>query len=268
MSSCFHNQDEEEESGRNDTPKTLNVETDIQQPLYKMALHFLRLASLLQFHLFGDPLPTNSISNSDYEEFFELCSYLNISSEPKFDVQLDPPAVIGVWCREFRVFLDRSPLVARGLLLQHQTWRGPRLLTLPHSFDTLFQFYHHKSCPQCNSVPKEPSLCLVCGTLVCLRENCCKGESVHEAVQHSIDCGAGTAIFLGVNSSFIIVIRGKRACLWGSVYLDAFGEEDRELKRGKPLFLSKERYTLLESQWLSHRFDHTNKKWIWHRDAL
>ena len=135
--SCY--QDEEEESGRSDSTKTLNVETDIQQPLYKMALHFLRLASLLQFHLFGDPLPANSISNSDYEEFFELCSYLNISCEPKFDVHLDPPAVIDVWCREFRVFLDRSPLVARGLLLQHQTWRGPRLLTLPHSFDTLFQ---------------------------------------------------------------------------------------------------------------------------------
>ena len=49
-------------------------------------------------------------------------------------------------------------------------------------------------------------------------------------MQHSIDCGAGTAIFLAVNSSTIIVIRGKRACLWGSVYLDAFGEEDRELK--------------------------------------
>ena len=26
------------------------------------------------------------------------------------------------------------------------------------------------------------------------------------------------------------VIRGKRACIWGSIYLDAFGEEDRELK--------------------------------------
>lgn len=49
-------------------------------------------------------------------------------------------------------------------------------------------------------------------------------------LQHSIDCGAGTAIFLAINSSTIIVIRGKRACLWGSVYLDAFGEEDRELK--------------------------------------
>lgn len=39
-------------------------------------------------------------------------------------------------------------------------------------------------------------------------------------------------------------------------------------RRGKPLFLSAGRYQLLEQQWLAHRFDHTNKKWVWHRDAL
>lgn len=54
-------------------------------------------------------------------------------------------------------------------------------------------------------------------------------------MQHSIDCGAGTAMYLVVTSSYVIVIRGKRACLWGSVYLDSFGEEDRELKY-KPFF--------------------------------
>jgi len=48
--------------------------------------------------------------------------------------------------------------------------------------------------------------------------------------QHAYSCGAGTAMFLVVTSSYVIVIRGKRACLWGSVYLDSFGEEDRELK--------------------------------------
>lgn len=55
---------------------------------------------------------------------------------------------------------------------------------------------------------------------------------MHEAVRHSIDCGAGTSPFLAVNSATIVVIRGKRACIWGSIYLDAFGEEDRELKYG------------------------------------
>ena len=85
----------------------------------------------------------------------------------------------------------------------------------------------------CQHVPKDPTICLLCGVMVCLREACCRapsGEAMHEAVRHSIDCGAGTAPFLAVNSATIVVIRGKRACIWGSIYLDAFGEEDRELK--------------------------------------
>lgn len=48
--------------------------------------------------------------------------------------------------------------------------------------------------------------------------------------QHSINCGGGTGIFLVVTSTYIIVIRGRRACLWGSLYLDDYDEEDRDLK--------------------------------------
>ena len=48
--------------------------------------------------------------------------------------------------------------------------------------------------------------------------------------QHSVACGAGTGVFLIVNSSVIIVVRGSRAAIWGSVYLDQHGEEDRDLK--------------------------------------
>lgn len=49
-------------------------------------------------------------------------------------------------------------------------------------------------------------------------------------LQHSQNCGAGTGIFLLINASVIIIIRGHRFCLWGSVYLDAHGEEDRDLR--------------------------------------
>ena len=48
--------------------------------------------------------------------------------------------------------------------------------------------------------------------------------------QHALDCGRGTGIFLIVLSSVIIIIRAERVCIWGSVYLDSFGEEDRDLK--------------------------------------
>ncbi|KNC26424.1 hypothetical protein FF38_03328, partial [Lucilia cuprina] len=86
--------------------------------------------------------------------------------------------------------------------------------------------------------------------------------------RHTITCGGGIGIFLVVTSTYIIVIRGRRACLWGSLYLDDFDEEDRDLKRGKPLYLSRDRFNLLESQWLSHKFAHTKHTWVFHRDLL
>lgn len=49
-------------------------------------------------------------------------------------------------------------------------------------------------------------------------------------LQHSMQCGGGTGIFLVVPSTYIIVIRGRRACLWGSLYLDDYFEEDRDLR--------------------------------------
>ncbi|MGH0151976.1 UNVERIFIED_CONTAM: hypothetical protein FKN15_021349 [Acipenser sinensis] len=85
---------------------------------------------------------------------------------------------------------------------------------------------------------------------------------------HSQHCGAATGIFLLINASVIIIIRGHRFCLWGAVYLDAHGEEDRDLRRGKPLYLCEERYKVLEQQWVSHTFDHINKRWGPHYNGL
>ena len=122
----------------------------------------------------------------------------------------------------------------------------------------------------CNRVPKDPTVCLMCGTFLCLRGQCCKRSSTEpfETVLHAQSCGGGTGVFLVVNSSTIVVIRGKRACIWGSFYLDAFGEEDKDLRRGKPLFLHPERFQLLEHQWQTHKFDHTSRRWMFHKDAL
>lgn len=63
------------------------------------------------------------------------------------------------------------------------TWMGPRLLKLPHLYDDVFQYYHGRACHRCHGVPRETSVCLVCGTVVCLKENCCKTNHIYEAVQ-------------------------------------------------------------------------------------
>jgi len=239
-------------------------------------LNFMRIASILRHYIYGDTLP--DIWEADWE-FTRLSQFLGmadvdisgrLTSGPCLGWLTSPANLCYYWCREIGSFAVKSYLSARKLILINSSWKQPQLLRLPKNYDAIFQFYYKRVCTNCEKVPKDPSICLLCGVMVCLKEACCKSSVSGdlEAVRHSIECGAGTAPFLAVNSATIVVIRGKRACIWGSIYLDLFGEEDRELKRGKPLFLSLERYHFLESQWLTHRFDHTNRKWIWHRESL
>lgn len=68
-------------------------------------------------------------------------------------------------------------------LLPTINWMGPRLVRLPHLYDDLFQYYHNKVCGRCLGVPRETSVCLLCGTVVCLKENCCTTSGIFEAVQ-------------------------------------------------------------------------------------
>ncbi|XP_054287000.1 E3 ubiquitin-protein ligase Ubr3-like isoform X1 [Macrosteles quadrilineatus] len=264
--------DEARDSQELPTVDRAAVENQIQQ----LCLPFLRIAALLRHHLYEQELPKIHTESS---EFVILVYYLELV-EGGMTLELFNAAValswpeptgchLLAWTRQLSEFINHNQVTARSFLSeQHLVWHQPRLLSLPELYDKIFQYYHRRQCSQCHSVPRETSVCLVCGALVCLKENCCKQLNVCEAVQHSVDCGAGTAMYLVVTSSYVIVIRGKRACLWGSVYLDSFGEEDRELKRGKPLYLSPGRYQLLQQQWLGHHFDHTPKKWVWHRDAL
>lgn len=136
-------------------------------------------------------------------------------------------------------------------------WFRPSLMNLPYKFEDIF-FKYSKNINKCRDV----AICLVCGAPICFRVSCCKDRSKSRQV-HSAECGSGTAVYLAVHTSSVLVISRNRACIWGSVYLDAHDEEDNGLQRGKPLYLVQARYDLLEEQWLNHSFDHTcGKRWI------
>ena len=47
-------------------------------------------------------------------------------------------------------------------------------------------------------------------------------------------------------------MRRPRAAFFPSLYLDSHGEEDRGLRRGKPLYLSLQRQLTLHRLWLAH----------------
>jgi len=52
-------------------------------------------------------------------------------------------------------------------------------------------------------------------------------------------------VYLLLRSSGVLLIRGERHVQWPSPYLDKYGEEDPQFKRGRPLFLSRDRYQQL-----------------------
>ncbi|EGT54558.1 hypothetical protein CAEBREN_17192 [Caenorhabditis brenneri] len=132
------------------------------------------------------------------------------------------------------------------------------MLTLPERFEELFSRYFHRRCLKCSKSPSMPIICMFCGELLCL-DDCCNGtrydpysnlkHTASEIEHHAESCSSSSGLFVSLTSSMIIVARGGRAAIWGTVYLDAHKEEDRNLKRGKPLYLCQTRLKWLEFDW-------------------
>ncbi|PNT69934.1 hypothetical protein BRADI_2g03180v3 [Brachypodium distachyon] len=132
-----------------------------------------------------------------------------------------------------------------------------RLMQLPPVYQVLLERYVKMQCPDCGSVPDEPALCLLCGKLCSPSwKPCCR---TGKCLNHSSQCGAGVGIFLLVRKTTILLQRSARLAFWPSLYLDAFGEEDHDMQRGKPLYLSQERYAALTYLVASHSLDRTSE---------
>jgi len=128
------------------------------------------------------------------------------------------------------------------------------LTPLPRLFQTLLEAYDSRVCDACGQPPRPPggALCLLCRQYVCAAGPC--GGRAHVR-----SCGAGVGVLLVLKITAVIVVRDDRRGLWGSPYLDEFGEEDTDLRRGKPLYLSPHRVAALERLWLRHGFDHDSR---------
>ncbi|KAK1271492.1 hypothetical protein QJS04_geneDACA021621 [Acorus gramineus] len=90
------------------------------------------------------------------------------------------------------------------------------------------------------------------------RENGCQN--------HVTVCGAGIGVFLIIRRTTILLQRHLRQATWPSPYLDAFGEEDFSMLRGKPLYLNEERYAALTHLVASHGLDSNSQ--IFYRSTI
>ncbi|KAK3163882.1 hypothetical protein QOZ80_1AG0009690 [Eleusine coracana subsp. coracana] len=158
------------------------------------------------------------------------------------------------WSQHF--YEEYSPRKYRGAIFS--TPAVPfRLMQLPPVYQVLLERYVKMQCPDCGSVPDEPALCLLCGKLCSPSwKPCCR---TGKCLNHALQCGAGVGIFLLVRKTTILLQRSARLAFWPSPYLDTFGEEDHEMQRGKPLYLSPERYAALTYLVASHSLDRTSE---------
>lgn len=129
----------------------------------------------------------------------------------------------------------------------------PRLISLPPQYHDLLKAATERKCEHCHTLPSEPTLCLLCGALLCAGNDCCRdADGTGECSLHAGSCGGGSAALLLVKQCVVLILAHGRGCRHSIPYLDVYGEEDTGLRRGRPLHLSAEREARLLKLWASH----------------
>uniref|UniRef100_A0AAY4AV77 E3 ubiquitin-protein ligase n=1 Tax=Denticeps clupeoides TaxID=299321 RepID=A0AAY4AV77_9TELE len=219
-------------------------------------LPFLRCAALF-FNCLTAVAPPEELSSTAGSHMEALCSYLALPSNifQLFQDHQDTFApLLQRWCG--------NPAVTKALKGDLHMTRYPRkrnrLIDLPEDYSVLLNQASHFKCPKSSDEErKHPTLCLVCGTMLCSQSTCCQkkleGQEVGACTAHAATCGAGVGVFLRVRECEIVLMASKtRGSTYPAPYLDDYGETDPQLGRGNPLHLCPERYRKLHQLWQQH----------------
>uniref|UniRef100_A0A8C1GXE3 E3 ubiquitin-protein ligase n=1 Tax=Cyprinus carpio TaxID=7962 RepID=A0A8C1GXE3_CYPCA len=219
-------------------------------------LPYLRAAALFFHYLNGAPAPPE-LHTLGAGEWEALCGYLCLPSNL---LQAAWPSS-GLSCSST---LKRSlqPMLKCSPFFTISRFRFPResnhLIELPGDYSALINQASSFTCPKSGGdKSRAPTLCLVCGAMLCSQSYCCQteleGEDVGACTAHTFACGAGVGIFLRVRESQVLFLAGKtKGCFYAPPYLDDYGETDQGLRRGNPLHLCQERYRKVQKLWRQH----------------
>ncbi|KAK9491525.1 hypothetical protein V1508DRAFT_357779 [Lipomyces doorenjongii] len=174
-------------------------------------------------------------------------------SDTQFEQNKTMLEIITRWCRHLELTVRRP----KSLQTINITLEYPgvlHLLKLPTRLHSFFQEVGKMKCSKCGKSPEDPGVCLFCGTLVCCQNYCCVDEKGSgECNQHMKSCAGYIGIFLLIKKCTILFLKDGQGSFVVAPYLDVHGEVDPNLKRGRPLYLSKKRYeNLIRNIWLQN----------------
>lgn len=232
----------------------------LKQELKDQSRAFLRCSSILFHFLTEVPLPDEMTQNGG-DSYEVMASYLNVNSDmmtyfndsPMLEFLEQTAQHTGVTSYRNKLRLDEKELPV--ILPVNPPVR--KLVELPEDYSDLMNSVSLFTC--CNNVREDsrnPTMCLVCGEILCSQTYCCQREINKQAVgacnYHTEVCGAGAGIFLRIRDAEILWLGQNTGAFTSAPYLDDYGETDQGLRRGNPLHLCHESYKKLQLLWLSH----------------
>eukprot|EP01105_Mastigella_eilhardi_P010283 TRINITY_DN2403_c0_g1_i3.p1 TRINITY_DN2403_c0_g1~~TRINITY_DN2403_c0_g1_i3.p1 ORF type:complete len:1676 (+),score=339.79 TRINITY_DN2403_c0_g1_i3:54-5030(+) len=229
----------------------------LSQTVASLATPFLRRVALYYFVRQGkdprEPLPAPLASETAvlHSDVAGLCHLIGLDSLDDLCQNESLTELLPKLCEQYAGWLHQTQPHAEADPVSVALPLAPaipcNLIPLPETFQDFLVQLHGVVCKSCGTRVSTAALCLSCGTLLCLRSDCCTNEQgLGEAYTHAMKCGGGVCAFLMFHYSIVMVVSKSRRSFIANLYLDDYGEPDVNLKRGKILHLAKAAYSRLQ----------------------
>lgn len=250
-----------EETAIKDEDK-IKIRKQLVEALKDQSRTYMR-ASCILFHFLTEvPFP-DEMSQLGGDSFEIMSDYLNVNknvskyfSETEmlpFLQQCAQHNVVTTWRNKLKSDADVDDL--KPIFEVNPKVR--QLVPLPDDYSDLINSVSLFTCRNNEREDsRNPTMCLVCGEILCSQTYCCQREinkaSVGACNYHAEICGTGAGIYLRIRDAEILLLGQNTGCFLSAPYLDDYNETDQGLRRGNPLHLCRDSYKKLQQLWLSH----------------
>uniref|UniRef100_A0A1I7YCP8 E3 ubiquitin-protein ligase n=1 Tax=Steinernema glaseri TaxID=37863 RepID=A0A1I7YCP8_9BILA len=223
--------------------------------LHEAIVDFLRPIAILYNSITLIP-PPEALKDPSLDEFEPLLRYMGLSH--RFMDLIEGQFVERLFANWGKYYPQPDRQVPRPVQLPI---RLNRLIDLPNDITDVVNMAVNYRCPSVRAEELAtacPTMCLVCGTILCSQSYCCQQTIGKEAVGactfHTKSCSGSGGIFLRLRDSQLLILANRsRGMLKPAPYVDEFGETDQGFRRGNPLHLNKELYAKIQQLWLHQR---------------
>lgn len=236
------------------------VKRKLVDALKEQSKTFLRCSSIL-FHFITEVALPDEMAVLGGDAFDVMADYLSVDSNVLSFFSPSNLLNFLIQCAQHKaVETYRSKQKAGDQLLNPivpATASVRQLVSLPDDYSDLMNSVSLFTCRNNEREDsRNPTMCLVCGEVLCSQTYCCQRELNKTAVgacnYHTEVCGAGAGIYLRIRDAEVLLLGQNTGCFLPAPYLDDYGETDQGLRRGNPLHLCRESYKKLQLLWLGH----------------